>query len=175
MILADLASAVLEAAKSRDILLTTAESCTGGMVISALTDIAGSSAVVDRGFITYSNEAKSAMLGVSPQLITTHGAVSIEVVRAMAAGALEQIKSDKISHKGRLAVATSGIAGPGGGSRDKPVGLVWFGLAMEIEDRQILTAEKQIFDGDRKAVRQAATLHALRMMRDQLAAESSLG
>jgi len=174
-VIPDLATAVLNAAKSRDILLSTAESCTGGMVISALTDIAGSSAVVDRGFVTYSNEAKSAMLGVPPAVITTHGAVSDEVVRAMAAGALNKINLDENSRNGKMAVAISGIAGPGGGSKDKPVGLVWFGLAMECDGLRTLTAEKQIFDGDRGAVRRAATAHALSLMRDQLTAESSRG
>jgi len=166
----DSARKVLNAAESRGVMIATAESCTGGMVIAALTDIAGSSAVVDRGFITYSNEAKATMLGVSKEVISTYGAVSENVVLEMAEGAL-----GKVSHDGRMAIAISGIAGPGGGSADKPVGLVWFGLASEMDGSKNLIAEHRVFSGNRAEVRQAATLHALGMMLDQLASRSSRG
>ncbi|MEJ6785544.1 CinA family protein [Aminobacter sp. Piv2-1] len=117
-----LAAALLEACEARGLMIATAESCTGGMIVAALTDIAGSSAVVDRGFITYSNEAKMEMLGVSEATLKAHGAVSRETALEMAAGALAH------SHAS-LALAVTGIAGPGGGSAEKPVGLVWFGIA----------------------------------------------
>ncbi|WP_424931535.1 CinA family protein [Amaricoccus macauensis] len=112
---------LLDNARGRGILIATAESCTGGLVSAALTDIPGSSRVVDRGFVTYSNEAKVEMLGVDPELIATHGAVSEEVARAMAIGALTHSRA-------QLSIATTGVAGPGG-SESKPEGLVWFGVA----------------------------------------------
>lgn len=118
----DLARRVLERLRDLKLTVATAESCTGGLVASALTAIAGSSDVFERGFVTYSNEAKAEMLGVDPELIATHGAVSREVAIAMAACAL------RLSHAS-LAVAVTGIAGPGGGSAAKPVGLVHFAAA----------------------------------------------
>lgn len=117
-----LAAALLEACEARGLMIATAESCTGGLIVAALTDIAGSSAVVDRGFITYSNQAKMEMLGVSEATLKAHGAVSRETALEMAVGALAH------SHA-QLALAVTGIAGPGGGSAEKPVGLVWFGIA----------------------------------------------
>lgn len=117
-----LAAALLEACEAHGVMVATAESCTGGMIIAALTDIAGSSAVVDRGFITYSNEAKMDMLGVSSETLKAHGAVSRETALEMAAGALAHSRAS-------LALAVTGVAGPGGGSAEKPVGLVWFGVA----------------------------------------------
>lgn len=117
-----LATALLDACLARGTMIATAESCTGGMIIAALTDIAGSSAVVDRGLITYSNEAKMEMLGVSSATLEAHGAVSRETALEMAAGALTHSRAG-------LALAVTGIAGPGGGSEEKPVGLVWFGVA----------------------------------------------
>lgn len=111
------ASAVLDKARSRNLMIATAESCTGGLIAACLTDIAGSSDVVDCGFVTYSNAAKSRMLGVSPALLEDHGAVSAAVAEAMAQGALAQSRAG-------LSVAVTGIAGPGGGSEEKPVGLV---------------------------------------------------
>lgn len=117
-----LAAALLEACEARGLMIATAESCTGGMIVAALTDIAGSSAVVDRGFVTYSNEAKMEMLGVSEATLKAHGAVSRETALEMAAGALAHSRAS-------LALAVTGIAGPGGGSAEKPVGLVWFGIA----------------------------------------------
>lgn len=110
-------SALLEICKERQLKLATAESCTGGLIVAILTEVSGSSAVVDRGFVTYSNEAKADMLGVPEKLIDEHGAVSEPVVRAMARGTIEHSLAD-------IAVAVTGIAGPGGGSEEKPVGLV---------------------------------------------------
>ena len=118
----DMAEAVLKAGRARGWRVATAESCTGGLVAGALTEIAGSSDVVDRGFVTYSNAAKTALLGVPAAMIEAHGAVSEATARAMAAGALAASEAD-------VAVAITGVAGPGGGSAEKPVGLVWFGLA----------------------------------------------
>lgn len=117
-----LAEAVLAACEHRDLMLATAESCTGGMVASTLVDIPGSSAVVERGFITYSNAAKTELLGVPAQMIIDHGAVSEPVARAMAEGALSHAPV-------QLTVAITGIAGPGGGTAEKPEGLVHFACA----------------------------------------------
>lgn len=117
-----LARKVLELCQARGIMLATAESCTGGMIAAALTDIAGSSAVVDRGFVTYSNEAKQEMLGVRPETLQRFGAVSEETAREMAEGALSRSRAG-------IAISVTGVAGPGGGSAEKPVGLVWFGVA----------------------------------------------
>lgn len=149
-----LADAVLAACREKGMKLATAESCTGGMVAAALTDIAGSSDVVERGFVTYSNEAKSELLGVPPSLIATHGAVSAQVAAAMADGALARAPVD-------VSVAITGIAGPGGGTATKPVGLVWFAAARR--GGQIVT-ETHIFSGDRAAVRHAATRRALELL-----------
>lgn len=150
----DLANALLQACQKRGIMLATAESCTGGMIIAALTDIAGSSAVVDRGFITYSNEAKMDMLGVSAATLDTHGAVSRETAIEMAKGALDR------SHAG-LTLAVTGVAGPGGGSAEKPVGLVWFGLAVA---GRAVVAERQLFaDKGRDFIRRETVRHALEL------------
>ncbi len=154
---AALARAVLDAFQAAGKMLATAESCTGGMVAAALTDIAGSSAVVERGFVTYSNEAKTELLGVPAPLIAAKGAVSQEVAAAMAEGALAR------SHAA-VAVAITGIAGPGGGSPDKPLGLVWFGLS---SDGKTVT-EHHVFAGDRAAVRAQATEKALALLLDGL-------
>ena len=116
------AAALIEAARARGLRIATAESCTGGLVAALLTEIPGSSTVVECGFVTYSNEAKSQMLGVPPALIAAHGAVSAEVACAMAKGALAHSAAD-------IAAAVTGVAGPGGGSAAKPVGLVHFALA----------------------------------------------
>ena len=139
--------------------MATAESCTGGLIAGACTDLAGSSNWFERGFVTYSNEAKTEMLGVDPVLIATHGAVSEPVARAMAAGALRH------SHT-QAAVAVTGVAGPTGSSAEKPVGTVWFGWSI----RGILTSEKKLFDGDRAAIRQATVHHALARLRELVAA-----
>ena len=134
----------------RQWMLTTAESCTGGMIAAACTDLAGSSAWFERGFVTYSNEAKSDMLGVPAELIATHGAVSEPVARAMASGALQHSKA-------QVALSVTGIAGPSGGSPDKPVGTVWFGWATP----DGLWSEVKRFEGDRAAVRTATLHHSL--------------
>lgn len=139
-------------------MLATAESCTGGLIAAALTAIAGSSDVVDRGFITYSNEAKHESIGVPMSLIETHGAVSKQVAGAMAEGALARSQA-------AIVVAVTGVAGPGGGTPDKPVGLVWFGLA---RTGSSAVTESQVFPGDRTAIRAATVAHALKMIRDSL-------
>ena len=133
--------------------LATAESCTGGMIAAACTDLAGSSTWFDRGFVSYSNAAKTGMLGVDATLIAEHGAVSEPVARAMAAGTLARSQA-------QVAIAVTGVAGPSGGSADKPVGTVWFGFAL---DGQVHT-ELQRFAGDRAAVRAATVQHALRRL-----------
>ena len=133
--------------------LTTAESCTGGMIAAACTDLAGSSAWFDRGFVTYSNEAKTQMLGVDAALIAQHGAVSEPVARAMAFGAIRQSQA-------QVAVAVTGVAGPTGGSAAKPVGTVWFGFSVS----GMLTSEVMHFDGDRAAVRATTVRHAVQQL-----------
>ena len=130
--------------------LATAESCTGGMIAAACTDRAGSSNWFERGFVSYSNEAKSELLAVDPALIAVHGAVSEVVARAMAFGAIRH------SHA-QVSVAVTGVAGPAGGSQEKPVGLVWFGFQVD----GLLTSETQRFPGDRAAVREATVRYAL--------------
>ena len=143
---------LLEACQAQNIMLATAESCTGGMIVAALTDIAGSSAVVDRGFITYSNEAKMDMLGVSAETLQAHGAVSRETVLEMAAGALARSRAS-------LTLAVTGVAGPGGGSPEKPVGLVWFGVAVKGKP---VAAERMLFpDKGRDFIRHETVRHAL--------------
>jgi nicotinamide-nucleotide amidase len=151
----DLAEAVLAACRAAGLKVATAESCTGGMIAAALTAIAGASDVVDRGFVTYSNAAKTEMLGVAPDLIAAAGAVSEAVARSMAEGALARSAAD-------LAVAVTGIAGPDGGSAEKPVGLVWLGLARRGGRTATL---RQVFPGDRAAVRRATVAKALRLLR----------
>ena len=131
----------------------TAESCTGGGVGHAITAVAGSSAVFWGGVISYDNSVKRGVLGVPEEVLATQGAVSSECAAAMADGARRLVKTD-------LAVSVTGIAGPGGGSAAKPVGLVWFGLA----SAKGVTTEKRIFPGDRTAVRTAAVEHALRLL-----------
>ena len=130
--------------------MATAESCTGGMISARCTDLAGSSAWFDRGFVTYSNAAKEELLGVEHQLIAQHGAVSEEVARAMAQGAVQHANV-------QVAVAVTGVAGPTGGSDSKPVGTVWFAWYVN----HTLESEKIVFTGDRAAVREAATQYAL--------------
>lgn len=134
-------------------LLASAESCTGGLISAACTDLAGSSNWFERGFVTYSNEAKTDMLGVDAALIAAHGAVSEEVARAMAQGAITHSRA-------RVAVAVTGVAGPTGGSRAKPVGTVWFGFMVDGR----LSSETKLFAGDRAAVRAATVQHALQRL-----------
>ena len=133
--------------------LVTAESCTGGWLGKVLTDVVGSSAWFDRGFITYTNQAKQDMLGVAGKLLTEFGAVSEETASAMAQGALENSMAD-------LSVAITGIAGPGGGTETKPVGLVWFAWADK--KNSTVKTDSVIFEGEREAVRRQAVLHALK-------------
>ena len=153
------ARAVLDRARVRGWMITTAESCTGGLVAGALTEIAGSSEVVDRGFVTYSNAAKTALVGVDAALIERVGAVSQEVARAMAEGALA--RSDAA-----LSVAITGIAGPGGGSTDKPVGLVWFATATR--NGETLSLRCDFGDIGRSAVRTSAVRQALDLLIERL-------
>ena len=133
------------------------ESCTGGLIAAALTEIPGSSAVVERGFVTYSNEAKSELVRVPPELIRRRGAVSEEVARAMAEGGLACSGAD-------IAVAVTGIAGPAGGSEAKPVGLVHLACARA---GRVTLHRRNVFPGDRRAVRQAAALAALELIVQQ--------
>jgi nicotinamide-nucleotide amidase len=142
----DLADALL----AREWMLATAESCTGGLIAGACTDLAGSSRWFERGFVTYSNEAKAESLGVDAALITAHGAVSEVVARAMAFGAVRHSRA-------QVGLAVTGVAGPSGGSADKPVGTVWFGFSVGGR----LSSEVVRFDGDRAAVRHATVQHAL--------------
>ena len=139
-----------ELLRERGWLLATAESCTGGLIAAACTELAGSSDWFERGFVTYSNEAKTESLGVDAALIATHGAVSEIVARAMAFGAVRHSRA-------RVSVAVTGIAGPAGGSPDKPVGTVWFAFM----DDGRLASETRRFDGDRAAVRRQTVDHAL--------------
>ncbi len=134
-------------------MLATAESCTGGLIAAACTDLAGSSAWFERGFVTYSNAAKIELLGVDAALIAQHGAVSEEVARAMAQGALSRSRA-------QVAVSVTGVAGPTGGSAAKPVGTVWFGFASPTG----VTTETRLFPGDRAAVREATVQHALQRL-----------
>jgi len=149
------AIAVLEACRARGFKVATAESCTGGLVAGALTEIAGSSDVVDRGFVTYSNAAKHQMLGVPEETLIAHGAVSRQTAEAMARGAVAQSLAD-------IAVSITGVAGPGGGSAEKPVGLVHFAAASR--DGALIQAEKRFGDIGRAAVRQASVVQALAML-----------
>ena len=155
----ELAERVLDTSRGRGWRLATAESCTGGLVAAALTAIAGSSDVVERGFVTYSNEAKNELLGVAPEILAMHGAVSAEAAAAMAAGALARAPVD-------LAVSTTGIAGPGGGSQEKPVGLVYLGLAVR---EGAPRTERHVFPGDRTRIRRAALIRALELLREAAA------
>lgn len=149
--IATLSAQVGAALKAHGLLLTTAESCTGGGVAYALTEISGSSAWFERGFVTYSNEAKQAMLGVAPATLLRFGAVSEAVVREMVAGALQHSKSC-------MALAVSGVAGPDGGSTEKPVGTVWF--AWGIKDR-VCVARLHRLAGNRTEIREQAVRLAL--------------
>jgi nicotinamide-nucleotide amidase len=149
------AAQVLEQFRARGLKIATAESCTGGLVAGALTEIAGSSDVVDRGFVTYSNDAKEAMLGVPPATLARHGAVSAETAAAMAVGALENSSAD-------IVVAITGIAGPGGGTKQKPVGLVHFAAASR--DGRNLARERRYGDVGRQSVREQSVAEALDLL-----------
>ncbi|ENA5972258.1 nicotinamide-nucleotide amidase [Escherichia albertii] len=145
------------ALKARVATVTTAESCTGGWVAKVITDIAGSSAWFERGFVTYSNEAKAQMIGVREETLAQHGAVSEPVVVEMAIGALKAARAD-------YAVSISGIAGPDGGSEENPVGTVWFAFASASGEG---ITRRECFSGDRDAVRRQATAYALQTLRQQ--------
>jgi nicotinamide-nucleotide amidase len=139
----------------------TAESCTGGWIAKSLTDVAGSSAVFSYGIVSYSNGAKEKMLGVSNETLSENGAVSEKVVAEMAEGALHLSGAD-------IAVAVSGVAGPDGGTDDKPVGTVWFAWARRRGSSVMIDADLQQFDGDRRSVRMQTVEHALNGIRDRL-------
>ena len=134
-------------------MLATAESCTGGMIAAACTDLAGSSQWFERGFVTYSNEAKTEMLGVPAELIAKHGAVSEEVVRAMAEGAIRNSRA-------QVSIAVTGIAGPGGGSVEKPAGTVWFSWSLNAE----VQSHALLLEGGRAQVRRSSVRHALQQL-----------
>ena len=147
---AEIIQNIADALRQRGWLLATAESCTGGLIAAACTDLAGSSDWFERGFVTYSNAAKTELLGVPPALIEQHGAVSEPVARAMVAGAV----AHSAAH---VSVAVTGVAGPTGGSEDKPVGTVWFGWCVGGQ----CSTERQLFAGDRASVRTQSAQHAL--------------
>ncbi len=149
------AAALVALCKARGIRMATAESCTGGLVAGAITAIPGASAVFTHGFISYANEAKMQMLGVSEATLAAHGAVSSETAAAMASGAKQRAGAD-------LAISTTGVAGPDGGSTEKPVGTVWFGLATP----HGVTTYHRIFPGNRDDVRQASVEYALALLQE---------
>ena len=159
------AARLLDLYRARGWRIATAESCTGGLIAAALTHVPGSSDVVDRGFVTYSNAAKAELLGVDPALITAHGAVSGPVAAAMAQGALARSCAHGV-------VAVTGVAGPGGGSADKPVGTVWFGWAGRGE---AMRTERMVFAGDRTAVRALTVKRAFGLLASLAAGSSGLG
>ena len=145
----------MEACRREGLKLATAESCTGGLITGLLTAVSGSSDVVERGFVTYTNQAKHEMLGVPEGLFDTAGAVSEDVARAMAEGALKHSSA-------QIAVAVTGIAGPTGGSEEKPVGLVHIAVARDGADTMV---ERHVFEGGRDAVREQAVMAALKLVR----------
>lgn len=146
---------ILDILRTKSLVVSTAESCTGGLIAAAITDIPGSSAVFDRGFVTYSNKSKQEMLGVSKEIITKHGAVSHECADAMAQGALKNSNAD-------IAISVTGIAGPDGGSEEKPVGLVYIAAATKdnVDVRQFH------FDGTRQEIRELAVSTAFDLLTD---------
>lgn len=153
------AELLLQIMQSRSLTLATAESCTGGLVSAAVTAIAGSSATLLAGYVTYSNEAKAKSVGVDPALIARLGAVSGEVAAAMAEGAARESGAD-------MGISTTGIAGPGGGTETKPVGLVYIGVALKGRPARV---ERHVFPGDRTAVRAATVATAFRMAVEEVA------
>jgi nicotinamide-nucleotide amidase len=150
------AVALLDLCRERKLMVTTAESCTGGLVAGCLTEIPGSSDVVERGFVTYSNAAKQEMLGVSADILKDHGAVSQATAEAMAAGAIAQSRAD-------LAVSITGVAGPGGGTPEKPVGLVHFAAAGR--NGRLIPREKRYGDIGRSEIRRLSVLEALDLLK----------
>ena len=155
--LMQLSEKVGRALQAQGATVTTPESCTGGWIAKAITDIAGSSAWFERGFVTYSNEAKSQMIGVSEATLRDNGAVSETLVVEMAIGALRAARAD-------YAISVSGVAGPDGGSDEKPVGTVWFGVA-SVRGQGV--TRRECFAGDREAVRRQATAYALNLLWQQ--------
>lgn len=155
---------LLDICKRKNLLVATAESCTAGLVAGTLTEVPGTSSILDRGFITYSNEAKHDMLGVSRDLLATHGAVSREVAEAMAAGVLGHSRV-------HLAVSVTGIAGPDGGTPAKPVGLVHFAAASR--SGKLVHAEKRFGNIGRSDVRKHSVLQAFRMLHDMAEGEDA--
>jgi nicotinamide-nucleotide amidase len=153
------AAQLIDLYRSKELRIATAESCTGGMIAAALTDIGGSSDVFERGFVTYSNAAKTELIGVPADLIVHHGAVSVHVAREMAIGALKHSPAD-------VAVAVTGIAGPGGGTEAKPVGLIYLATARRGGDPMI---ERHQFHGSRAEIRQATVERALEMLAEAVA------
>lgn len=148
------AKLLLKNAEKKNILIATAESCTGGLVAALLTEIPGSSSVFERGFVTYSNAAKASLLGVPKTLITKHGAVSNEAAASMATGAIKHSKA-------MLSVAVTGVAGPGGGTKEKPVGLVYIAVARKGKKPQV---KRHLFKGNRSKIRLATVEQALLML-----------
>jgi nicotinamide-nucleotide amidase len=145
------AGALIREFAGKGLKIATAESCTGGLIAASLTDIPGSSDVFERGFVTYSNESKTELLGIPASLIAEHGAVSEQVARAMSAGALAHSPAD-------VAIAVTGIAGPGGGTAEKPVGLVYVAAAQRGGGQSV---QRHLFDGDRESVRLSTVRAAL--------------
>lgn len=152
-LLEELSTEVVAALTTRQLILATAESCTGGWLSKAITDIAGSSAVFDRGFVTYSNQSKIDMLGVAPDVLETFGAVSEETTQQMALGATDNSAAN-------IAISTSGIAGPGGGSHEKPVGTICFGWQIDSKT----TSATKLLTGDRDEVRYQSCCYALEIL-----------
>ena len=159
MTIPELAKAIIKLAIEKNVTLVLAESCTGGMIAAALTDIAGSSAVLDRGLVTYSDQAKQNLLGVSDHILASYGAVSAETAIAMTTGALLKTPA------ARLAASVTGIAGPGGGSQDKPIGLVHFSCQWRGKPA---VHEHHIFTGDRDSVRKKSLHNSLIMIYTEL-------
>ncbi len=155
----DIAQRIIEQATAKKLMIVLAESCTGGMLAAALTDIAGSSKVVERGLVTYSNQAKIELLNVSEETLAEYGAVSAETARAMAVGALTNAR------RAGIALSVTGIAGPGGGSSEKPVGLVHFAV---VRRDQIAHDEHHVFQGTRREVRHSALEVGLNLILNQL-------
>lgn len=158
VLMADTSLKLAQSLSIRHWRMATAESCTGGLISAACTDVAGSSAWFDRGFVTYSNDAKIQMLGVPAEVIAAHGAVSEAVAQAMAFGAFA-------SSSAQVSVAVTGVAGPTGGSPQKPVGTVCFGWCIN----GVVTTQTQHFEGDRQRIRQASVTHALHGLLERIA------
>lgn len=146
-------NALLELLRAKELKIATAESCTGGLIAAAITDVAGASDVFECGFVTYSNKAKTDMIKVSPETLELHGAVSSETAEEMAKGAL-------LNSSAHITVSVTGIAGPGGATETKPVGLVYFGVAT----KDTLSSDKQIFSGNRHDIREQTVDHALDLL-----------